>query len=151
MRKGSIAGPRRGEYVVCSDESTGVEVDGGILVEVKSNLRDLVGAGGGTGNVGVDQLLELARVQSWLELEGSTQEGLDLELVLVVQCMYSMETIGRGERDCSRGSGNTQACIATRYSPSAGTFKCEKKSGFTWEMVKEVYGLVEAIAIAVGG
>jgi hypothetical protein len=45
LRKGNVASPWRGEDVVCSDESTGVEVDGGILVEVKSNLRDLVGAG----------------------------------------------------------------------------------------------------------
>lgn len=75
---GGIASPWGGEDIVCSDEGTGIEVDGGILVEVESDLRDLIGAGGGTGNVGVDQLLELAGVESRLELEGSTQEGLDL-------------------------------------------------------------------------
>ena len=45
LRKGSIASPWGGEDIVCSDEGTGIEVDSGILVEVESDLGDLVGAG----------------------------------------------------------------------------------------------------------
>jgi hypothetical protein len=35
--------------------------------------------------------------------------------------------------------------------PELWYIQMRKKEWLTWEMVKEVYGLVEAIAIAVGG
>jgi hypothetical protein len=104
LLKRGIAGPWRREDSVCADEGASVKVDGCILVakissvscnpslgrmgsiQVKSNLRDLVLPGCRTGDIGIDQFLELEGVESRLELEGSTQEGLDLELVhLVVQ------------------------------------------------------------------
>jgi hypothetical protein len=104
LLKRGIAGPWRREDSVCADKGASVKVDGCILVakissvscnpslgrmgsiQVKSNLRDLVLPGCRTGDIGIDQFLELEGVESRLELEGSTQEGLDLELVhLVVQ------------------------------------------------------------------
>jgi hypothetical protein len=104
LLKHGIAGPWRREDSVYADEGASVKVDGRILVakissvscnpslgrmgniQVKSNLRDLVLPGCRTGDIGIDQFLELEGVESRLELEGSTQEGLDLELVhLVVQ------------------------------------------------------------------
>jgi hypothetical protein len=53
-------------------------------IQIKSDLGDLVLPGCRTSNIGVDQLLELEGVKRRLELEGSTQEGLDLELVHVI-------------------------------------------------------------------
>lgn len=76
LLKHGIAGPWRREDSVYADEGASVKVDGRILVEVKSNLRDLVLPGCRTGDIGIDQFLELEGVESRLELEGSTQEGL---------------------------------------------------------------------------
>lgn len=44
--------------IICSGEGTGIEVDGGIVVEVNSDFGELVLLGSGTGSIEVNQVLE---------------------------------------------------------------------------------------------
>jgi hypothetical protein len=46
-------------------------------IQIKSDLGDLVLLGGRTGDIGIDQFLELWRAKRRLKLQGSTEEGLD--------------------------------------------------------------------------
>jgi hypothetical protein len=51
--------------------------DLGGSIQIKSDLGDLVLLGGRTGDIGIDQFLELWRAKRRLELQGSAEEGLD--------------------------------------------------------------------------
>jgi hypothetical protein len=93
-----VAAPWGREDIVGTDEGAGVEVDGCVVIEVESYLRDLVLLGGGAGDVGVDQFLELAGAERGLELERSAQEGLgrvSIRVDFIVQEIYLWEQLER--------------------------------------------------------
>ena len=54
-----------------------VHSNSGGNIQIKSDLGDLVLLGGRTGDIGIDQFLELSGAKSRLELQGSAEKGLD--------------------------------------------------------------------------
>lgn len=63
-------------YIVSSYESTRVEVDGCVCVKVYGDFRQFVLLGGRTSDECINQILQLLRTKSWLELKRGTQERL---------------------------------------------------------------------------
>ena len=71
-----VACPSRGVDIVLSEEGTGVEIDGSVVVEINCHFGEFVLLGSRTNDVVVNQFLEFLRAKSWLELKRSTEEGL---------------------------------------------------------------------------
>lgn len=53
-----LKGIDRRKDIVCSGEGTGIQVDGGIVVEVQGDFRQFVLLGSGTSDIEVNQVLE---------------------------------------------------------------------------------------------
>lgn len=64
------------EDLVGADEGASIEIDGGIVVKVDSDLGEFVLLGRVTNDIDVNQFLEFFRTESWDKLQRSTQERL---------------------------------------------------------------------------
>ena len=89
----SIASPWRKEDVVTSDEGTGIQVDGCMVVEINGHFGKLVLLGSRTSNKSINQFFKLSGAKSRRELKRRTQEGL-----------------GDGERGESIGGSHCNDC-----------------------------------------